>query len=89
MNILIAVFSQDLVASYIYIYSSPHHALYACLQIEIGSWPTRSPGQRLPECDCIKGMYNSIEGMHSLSPPRHLEKAQDITCTMYYLLLSS
>jgi hypothetical protein len=25
----------------------------------------------------------------SLSPPHHLEKAQEITCTMHYLLLSS
>jgi hypothetical protein len=34
-------------------------------------------------------MYNGREGMPSLSPPRHLEKAQDVTYTMHYLLLSS
>jgi hypothetical protein len=34
-------------------------------------------------------MYNDREGMPSLSPPNHLEKAQDITYTIHYLLLSS
>jgi hypothetical protein len=39
--------------------------------------------------DGSQGMYNGREGMPSLSSSYHLEKAQDITYTMYYLLLSS
>jgi hypothetical protein len=34
-------------------------------------------------------MYNGREGIPSLSSPHYLEKAQDITCIMHYLLLSS
>jgi hypothetical protein len=36
-----------------------------------------------------QGMYNGREGMPSLSSLYHLKKAQDITYTIYYLLLSS
>jgi hypothetical protein len=36
-----------------------------------------------------KDMYNGRESMPSLSPPHHLEKAQDITGTMHYILLTS
>jgi hypothetical protein len=36
----------------------------------------------------IKGMYNDREDM-SLSFPRYLEKAIDISCTMHCLLVSS
>jgi hypothetical protein len=39
--------------------------------------------------DNAKGMYNGREAMPSFSPPYHLEKAQDVTCAMHYLLLSS
>jgi hypothetical protein len=35
-----------------------------------------------------KGMYNAREDTPSLSPPCHLEKAIDISCTMHHLLLS-
>jgi hypothetical protein len=47
--------------------------------------PCRSHKEKM---ETHKGMYNGREGMSSLSLPRYLEKAQDITCTMHYLLLS-
>jgi hypothetical protein len=39
--------------------------------------------------DIRKGIYSGREDTPSLSCPHHLEKAQDITCTMHHLLLSS
>jgi hypothetical protein len=39
--------------------------------------------------ESYKGTYSGREGMPSLSPPHHLEKEQEITYTMHYLLLPS